>query len=64
MNTIKFMFRARNNLLPFNLKKKLYSINSINSIKLHNSSLFHKFKVRTDRKVSIYLSQVLDYGII
>ena len=43
MNTIKFMFRARNNLLPINLQK-LYSI------KLHNTYLFHRFKVRTDRK--------------
>ena len=43
MNTIKFMFRARNNELPINLQK-LYSI------KLHNTYLFHRLKVRTDRK--------------
>ena len=43
MNTIKFMFRARNNVLPINLQK-LYSI------KLHNTYLFHRLKVRTDRK--------------
>ena len=43
MNTIKFMFRARNNLLPINLQK-LYSI------KLHNTYLFHRLKFRTDRK--------------
>ena len=43
MNTIKFMFSVRNNLLPINLQN-LYSIN------LHNTYLFHRFKVRTDRK--------------
>ena len=43
MNTIKFMFRARINLLPINLQK-LYSI------KLHNTYLFHRLKVRTDIK--------------
>ena len=43
MNTIKFMFRARNNLLPINLQ-------TLYSIKLHNTYLFHRLKVRTDRK--------------
>ena len=43
MNTMKFMFRARNNVLPFNLQK-LYSI------KLHNKYAFHGFKVRPDIK--------------
>ena len=62
MNTIKFIFRARNNLLPINLQK-LYSI------KLHNTYLFHRLKVRTDRK-SVCLSITgprlwnnLDYSI-
>ena len=43
MNTTKFMFRDRNNLLPFYLQK-LYSI------KLHNTYLFNRFKVWTDKK--------------
>ena len=43
MNTMKFMFNARNNLLPFNFQ-------TLYSIKLHNTYLFHRFKVRTDRK--------------
>ena len=50
------MFRARNNLLPFNLKK-LYSI------KLHNTYLFYRFKVRTLENLPVYLAQVLDYVI-
>ena len=62
MNTIKFMFRARNNLLPINLQK-LYSI------KLHNTYLFHRLKFRTDRKsfcLSITVPRLwnnLDYSI-
>ena len=48
MNSIKFMFKARNNLLNINLQK-LYSI------KLHNTYLFHILKIRTDRK-SFFLS--------
>ena len=43
MNTIKFMFRASNNLLTIILQ-------TLYSIKLHNTYLFHRFKVRTDRK--------------
>ena len=43
MNKIKFMFRARNNLLLINLQ-------TLYSIQLHNTYLFHRFKVRTDRK--------------
>ena len=46
MNTIKFMFRARNNLLPINLQK-LYSI------KLHNTYLFHRLKDRKSFCLSI-----------
>ena len=46
MNTMKFVFRARNNLLPFNLQK-LYSI------KLHNKYLCHRFRVRTDSKALV-----------
>ena len=43
MDTMKFMFRVGNNILPFNLQK-LYSI------KLHDTYLFHRFKVKTNRK--------------
>ena len=43
MNRIKFMFRARNNVLPKNLQL-LYKANS------NNGNLFHTIKVRTDRK--------------
>ena len=43
MNTIKFMFRTRNNVLPINLQN-LYSN------KLYNTYLFHRFNVRIDRK--------------
>ena len=43
MITIKFMFRTRNNLLLINFQK-LYLI------KLHNTYLFHRFKVRIARK--------------
>ena len=57
MNTIKFMFRARNNLLPINLQK-LYSI------KLHNTYLFHRLKFEQIDNLSAHLSQVLEYGII
>ena len=43
MNSIKFMFRARNNILPKNLQL-LYKAKS------YNGNLFHRIKVRTDRK--------------
>ena len=51
MNTIKFMFRARKNVLPIYYLHKLYSI------KLHNTYLFHRLKVRTYRK-SFCLSNI------
>ena len=43
MNSITFMFRARNNLLPNNLQL-LYKAKS------YNGNLFYRIKVRTDRK--------------
>ena len=43
MNSIQFMFRARNNILPKNLQL-LYKAKS------YNANLFHRIKVRTDRK--------------
>ena len=43
MNSIQFMFRARNNILPKNLQL-LYKAKS------YNGNLFHRIKVRTDRK--------------
>ena len=43
INTKKFMFSARNHLLPINVHK-LYSI------KLHSTYLFHRFKDITYRK--------------
>ena len=43
MNSIKFMFRARNNILPKNLRL-LYKA------KYYNGNLFHRIKVRSDRK--------------
>ena len=48
MNTMKFMFRDRNKLLPFKLKK-LYSFI------FNNTYIFHKLKVRTNIK-DFYLS--------
>ena len=42
MNSIKEMFRARNNFLPKNLQL-LYKAKS------YNGNLFHRIKVRTDR---------------
>ena len=47
MKSIKFMFRARNNILPKNLQL-LYKAKS------YNGNLFHKIKVRTDRKHFVY----------
>ena len=46
MNSIKLMFRASNNLLPKNLQL-LYKTKS------YNINLFHRIKVRTDRKAFI-----------
>ena len=43
MNSIQFMFRARNNVLPKNFKL-LYKAKS------YNGNLFHRIKVRTNRK--------------
>ena len=43
MNSITFMFRARNNILPKNLQL-LYKAKS------YNGNLFHRIKVRTDPK--------------
>ena len=43
MNSIQFMFRARNNILPKNIQL-LYKAKS------YNGNLFHRIKVRTDRK--------------
>ena len=43
LNTVKFMFRARNYSLPLNLKN-LFKINSYNNL------LFHRIKIRTQRK--------------
>ena len=43
MNSIKFMFLARNNILPKNLQL-LYKVKS------YNGNLFHRIKLRTDRK--------------
>ena len=48
MNTMKFMFRDRNKLLTFKLKK-LYSFI------FNNTYIFHKLKVRTNIK-AFYLS--------
>ena len=41
MNSIKFIFRARNNVLPKNLEL-LYKAKS------YNGNIFHRIKVRTD----------------
>ena len=43
MNSITFIFRARNNILPNNLQL-LYKAKS------YNGNLFHSIKVGTDRK--------------
>ena len=43
MNSITLLFRARNNVLPNNLQL-LYEA------KYYNGNLFHRIKVRTDRK--------------
>ena len=47
MNSIQFMFRARNNVLPKNLQL-LYKSKS------YNGNMFHRIKVRTDRKAFFY----------
>ena len=42
MNSIKFMFRSRNNVLPKNLQL-LYKAKS------YNGNLFNRIKIRNDR---------------
>ena len=44
MNSIQFMFRAMNNILPKKNLQLLYKAKS------YNGNLFHRIKVRTDRK--------------
>ena len=51
MNSIKFMFRARNNVLPKNLQL-LYKA------KFNNGNLFQRIKVRTVRKSFCLLNTV------
>ena len=43
LNTVKFMFRASNYSLPLNLK-------NLFKIKYYNNLLFHRIKIRTQRK--------------
>ena len=43
MNSITFIFRDRNNVLPKNLQL-LYKAKS------HNGNIFHRIKVRTNRE--------------
>ena len=49
MNSITYMFRAMNNLLPKNLQL-LYKTKS------YNGNLIHRIKVRTDRKAFCLLN--------
>ena len=51
MNSIKFMFRARNNVLPKNLQL-LYKANS------NNGNLFHKKKFELTENHFVFRMQV------
>ena len=66
LNTAKFMFRARHHSMPPNLQNvfKVKAYKPIIIIIIYDNLLIHRIRIRTRRKLFVYLVQGHSYGTI